>query len=174
MRRVKLFIACSLDGYIARPDGGIDWLFSDGDYGYREFCDSIDTVIMGRKTWELSLGFGDYPYPGKDAYVFSRRSGHQPGPHRVQFVSEPVAGFVQALRAQPGRDLWLVGGGELTRAFLDEQLIDDFIISVHPRVLGAGLPLFPSPARETALRLVRTIPFESGLVQLHYQADRAG
>lgn len=171
MRRIKLFIATSLDGYIARPDGGIDWLFTDGDYGYREFFASIDTVVMGRKTWDLSLSFGEYPYPGTTAYVFSRsRAGTRDA--RAEFVGEPVGSFMRRLQRQPGRDLWLVGGGELVRAFVDEDLIDDFIISVHPIVLGAGLPLFPAPCRERALRHVKTIPFDSGLVQLHYAARR--
>lgn len=170
MRRIKLFIACSLDGFIARPDGGIDWLFSDGDYGYQKFFDSIDTVVMGRKTWDLSLSFGDYPYPGKTAYVFSRRRdlSHP----KAQFINQPVGPFMQDLRQQQGRDIWLIGGGELTREFLNAGLIDDFIVSVHPIVLGAGLPLFPAPCRETRLRHVKTLPFDSGLVQMHYEIDR--
>lgn len=168
MRRVKLFIACSLDGYIARPDGGIDWLFSDGDYGYREFYASVDTVVMGRKTYELSLSFGEYPYPGASAYVFSRRRAGERDAH-AQFTGDEAGAFMRRLQAQPGRDIWLVGGGELVREFLNAGLIDDFIVSVHPVVLGAGLPLFPSPARETPLRHVKTLSFESGLVQLHYQ-----
>jgi dihydrofolate reductase len=168
MRRVKLFIACSLDGCIARPDGGIDWLFSDGDYGYREFYASIDTVVMGRKTYELSLSFGEYPYPGASTYVFSRRRAGERDAH-VQFTGDEVGAFMRRLQAEPGRDIWLVGGGELVREFLNAELIDDFIVSVHPAVLGAGLPLFPSPARETWLRHVKTLSFESGLVQLHYQ-----
>ena len=171
MRRVKLFIATSLDGYIARPDGGIDWLFGDADYGYREFYESIDTVVMGRKTYELSLSFGEYPYPRTAAYVFSRRRAGDRDEH-AEFVGSPVGPFVRALCAQPGKDIWLVGGGELTREFLNEDLIDDYIVSVHPVVLGAGLALFPSPARETRLRHVKTLSFASGLVQLHYRGSR--
>lgn len=173
MRPIKLFIACSLDGYIARPDGGIDWLFTDGDYGYREFFASIDTVVMGRKTWELSLGFGEYPYPGRAAFVFSHRRAGERDAH-AQFVAGPVGPFMRALCAQPGRDIWLVGGGQLVRAFLDAGLIDEFIVSVHPIVLGAGLPLFPAPVREIQLQHVRTMSFDSGLVQLHYRRLTAG
>lgn len=171
MRRIKLFIASSLDGHIARPDGGIDWLFSDADYGYAAFYDSIDTVVMGRKTWDLSQSFGEYPYPGKAAVVFSRRRAGQRDSH-ARFVGDEIGPFMRALRAQPGKDIWLVGGGELVREFLAAELIDDFIVSIHPRVLGAGLPLFPAPCRETRLRHVKTIPFESGLVQLHYVTER--
>jgi dihydrofolate reductase len=172
MRRIILFIACSLDGYIARLDGGIDWLFSDADYGYSEFFAGIDTVVMGRKTYDLSLSFGEYPYPGRAAYVFSRERAGGRDAH-AQFVGEPVGAFMRRLRQQPGRDIWLVGGGQLVREFLNEGLIDDFIVSVHPIVLGAGLPLFPAPSRDTPLRHIKTIPFASGLVQLHYQAVRA-
>lgn len=169
MRRIKLFIASSLDSYIARPDGGIDWLFSDGDYGYQAFYDSIDTVVMGRKTWDLARTFGEFPYPGKAAYVFSRsRDRTHP---RAQFVAEPVGAFMRTLRAQPGLDIWLVGGGELVREFLNTGLVDDFIVSIHPIVLGAGLPLFPAPCGETRLRHVQTVPYPSGLVQIHYRAD---
>jgi dihydrofolate reductase len=98
MRRIKLFIATSLDGYIARADGGIDWLFIDGDYGYRAFYDSIDTVVMGRKTWELSLGFDEYPYPGVPAVVFSRTLA---GTHdaRAEFVAGPVGPFMRRLHS---------------------------------------------------------------------------
>lgn len=171
MRRIKLFIACSLDGYIARPDGAIDWLFADGDYGYSEFFASIDTVVMGRKTYDLSLSFGEYPYPGKTAYVFSRRRAGSRDAH-AEFIGAPVGPFMRRLQQQPGRDLWLVGGGELVREFVNDDLIDDFIVSVHPIVLGAGLPLFPAPCRETPLRHVKTVAFDSGLVQMHYQARR--
>lgn len=128
MRRIKLFIATSLDGCIARPDGGIDWLFSDGDCGYREFFASVDTVVMGRKTCELSLGFGEYPYPDKTAYAFScRRAGTRDA--HAEFVGGPVGPFMRRLQSLPGKGLWRVGGGELVREFVNEDLIDDFIIN---------------------------------------------
>ena len=174
MRKVKLFIATSLDGYIARTDGDIDWLFTDADYGYTPFYDSVDTVVMGRKTYDLALSFGEYPYKGKAAYVFSRsRSGAD---EHATFVSGSATAFVDGLRATPGRDIWLVGGGELTRDFADANLIDEYVISIHPRLIRTGLPLFwPSPgAGDVELELTTTQPFPSGLVQLTYRRAARG
>jgi dihydrofolate reductase len=174
MRKVKLFIASSLDGYIARADGGIDWLFTDADYGYTPFYDSIDTVVMGRKTYDLALSFGEYPYKGKAAYVFSRsRSGTD---EQATFVSGSAAAFVDRLRGEPGRDIWLVGGGELARDFADANVIDEYIISIHPRLIRTGLPLFwPSPqAGDVELELVSSQAFPSGLAQLTYRRAARG
>jgi dihydrofolate reductase len=167
-RKVVLFIATSLDGFIARPDGGIDWLFSDADYGYQAFFDAIDTAVMGRKTYELSLSFGPpYVYEGKASYVFSHtKAGGRD--ENAEFIAGSPKDLIGSLRARAGKDIWLVGGAELVRDFLAEDLIDEFIISIHPIVLGAGIPLFPAPGRELSLTLKSSIAFESGLVQLHY------
>lgn len=169
MRKVKLFIATSLDGYIARADGDIDWLFTDADYNYSAFYDSVDTVVMGRKTYDLALSFGEYPYTGKAAFVFSRtRSGAD---DHATFVSGAPAALVERLRAAPGRDIWLVGGGELTRDFAEADLIDELVISIHPRLIGRGIPLFPAWRRDgdVALEMVESQSFPSGLVQIRYQ-----
>ncbi len=168
-RKVVLFIASSLDGFIARPDGGIDWLFSDADYGYAAFFDSIDTVVMGRKTYELSLSFGPpYVYQGKASYVFSRTKAGTKD-ENAEFIAGSPKDFMRPLRAQAGKDIWLVGGAELVRDFLAEDLIDEFIVSIHPVILGAGIPLFPVQGRELSLRFKNSISFGSGLVQLHYE-----
>jgi dihydrofolate reductase len=166
MRKLILFIATSLDGYTAGPNGEIDWLFADQDYGYRDFYARIDTVLMGRKTYELSLSFADYPYPGAAAYVFSR-TARRPD-EQVHFVAGDVGAFVQQLKRQPGRDIWLVGGGQIVRECLVADAIDELVISVHPILLGAGLPLFPPgfPRRGLALHSVQH--FHSGLVQTTY------
>lgn len=172
MRKVVLFIATSLDGLIARPDGGIDWLFRDADYGYTPFFESINTVVMGRKTYELSLSFGPpYVYQGKNSYVFSRTKAGTKD-ENAEFIAGSPKDFIHSLRIQPGKDIWLVGGAELVRDFLVDDLIDDFIISIHPIVLGAGIPLFPADVRELSLTLKNSIAFESGLVQLHYDRTR--
>jgi len=172
MREVVLFIATSLDGFIARPDGGIDWLFSDADYGYAAFFDSIDTVVMGRKTHELALSFGPpYVNRGKAGYVFSRtRAGSKD--ENAEFVAGNPKDLIRSLRTRAGKDIWLVGGAELVRDFLARDLIDEFVISVHPVILGAGIPLFPAPGRELSLKLKNSISFESGLVQLQYETIR--
>jgi dihydrofolate reductase len=166
VRRLILFIASSLDGYIAGQDGEIDWLFHDHDYGYAAFYAGIDTVIMGRKTYELSLSFGEYPYPGASAYVFSR-TPRSPDAH-ARFVAGDVAGFVRGLKAKRGRDIWLVGGGEIVRECLGADLIDEFVVSIHPVVLGAGVPLFPPGTPRRALLLRSVERYGSGLVQLSY------
>jgi dihydrofolate reductase len=171
MRRVKLFIATSLDGHVARADGRIDWLYHDADYGYAAFYDSIDTVIMGRRTYDDVLGFGPYPYADKTGYVFSH-SRPPAAAGSVTFVSGSPADFVARLRRLPGKDLWLAGGAGLVAAFLDHDLVDEFIVSVHPVVLGSGIPLFPRQGREIALTLSGVTSYESGLVQLRYERRR--
>ena len=169
MRKVKLFIANSLDGYIARPDGNVDWLFTDGDYGMRDFFKSVDTALMGRKTYDWSLSFGGAPdaFKGMTYYVFSRsqKSGAAEG---AQFVSGDIRSFVESLRQAEGRDTWLMGGGELVESFLKERLIDEFILTVHPIILGLGIRLFRGENQQTDLKLIKCKPYKSGIVQLHY------
>lgn len=165
MRKVKLFIATSLDGYIAGPEGETDWLFMDGnDYGYTPFYDSIDTTLSGHETHKLTLTFGDYPYPDKTNYVFSR-SPQLSTPH-VTFIQEEPALFVENLKQQPGGDIWLVGGGQINTLMLNADLIDELIQSIHPVVLGQGLPLFAPTAKQTEFKTTGCVAYESGLVQI--------
>ncbi|MFO1361711.1 MAG: dihydrofolate reductase family protein [Burkholderiales bacterium] len=173
MRRVRYFAASSLDGYIARGDGSIGWLFHDADYGYAAFYSAIDTVLMGRTTYELALVLGPYPFSGKKAFVFSRSRAGTRDEH-AEFVAPDVRAFVAGLRAQPGRDIWLVGGSQLAHAFLAADLIDEYIVSIHPVLLGAGIPLFPANAREAVLRFEGARTFPSGLVQLRYERTGRG
>jgi len=168
MRKLILFIATSLDGYIAGPDGEIDWLFSDQDYGYSAFYSTIDTVVMGRKTYDVSLSFAEYPYPGKQAFVFSRTRAGERDDHAT-FVSGDIPGFVRTLKSQPGRRIWLIGGGAIIRPLLQDDLIDEFRIFVHPIVLGAGIPLFPLPLSMKTLHFRECHAFDTGLVRLTYE-----
>lgn len=165
-RKVVLFIACSLDGYIAGKDDDISWLFDDGDYGYREFLATIDTVLMGRRTYDLALQMGPFPYADKECYVFSRSL--MGGDEHAEFVNQPVKEFVDMLREQEGKDIWLVGGSELIAGFMMAGLVDEFIVSVHPMILGDGIPLFKPGIPSCPLRLIGTESFSSGLVQMHY------
>lgn len=165
-RRVKLFIATSLDGYIARKDGSIDWLFTDADYGYRDFYSSIDTVLVGRRTYEQSLTMEDAPFSGKSCYVFTRQARGNVG--LVTFVSGDIAEFTRGLKDGAGSGIWLVGGSETIAAL--KHLIDDFIISVHPIILGSGIPLFLDEWPERGLKFIDAVSFPSGLVQLSYRA----
>lgn len=170
-RRVRLFIAASLDGYIAGPKGGIDWLFHDQDYGYEAFLASVDTVLMGRRSYEASLGLGAWPRR-LGLWVFTRNPGAFDNP-RFHFTAEPPARVVARIRRAKGADLWLLGGGELVGAFLDAGLLDEIVVAIHPIVLGRGLPLFPAGTRRTALRLTASRGYDSGLVLLTYRVGKA-
>lgn len=167
---VTLYIAASLDGYIARKDGSIDWLSmvdAEGeDYGYAEFYAGVDAVVMGRKTYELCLSFDAWPYPGKPAFVFTTRHLKSERPE-VRFVSGDASSVLKMIDAQGVRRLWLVGGGELVRSF--SRFVDEYIISFIPVLLGEGRPLFPPPAPEQRLRLVSSRAYPSGLVQMQYR-----
>lgn len=173
MRKVILFIASSLDGFIAGKSSEIDWLFTDQDYGYTEFFKTIGVVIMGRKTYEQVLTFGEYPYKGTEGYVFSRsRAGTRDA--NVTFVSGNIAQFVDSLKAEPEKDIWLVGGSEVIQPFLEHDLIDEFIISIHPVILGGGIPLFRPPLPKRDLRLKNCKTFDTGLVRVTYVRKISG
>lgn len=170
MRKVSLFIASSLDGFIARADGSVDWLFTDQDYGYGEFYDGVETLLMGRKTYDQCLSFGDYPYPGKRAYVFSSRPLSWSNDD-IEAVSGDAAEFIADLRRQEGGTVWLVGGSALISTCLKHNLIDEFVVSVHPIILGHGIPLFSGSDLSHRLKLESTRAFDTGLVQLRYRSN---
>jgi dihydrofolate reductase len=176
-RRVFLFIATSVDGFIARADGGIDWLSSvetEGeDYGYGEFISQVDTVIMGRKTYDTVLGFGiEFPHKGRACYVLSRtRTGHD---ENVQFYAGDPAALVQQLRQQPGGHIFVDGGAQALAALMQQDLVDDYIISTIPVLLGSGIPLLAGQQQELPLQLVSARSYASGLVQRHYRRPGRG
>lgn len=171
MRSVICYIASSLDGYIARPDGSLDWLPLAGgeeDYGYAEFYASVDTILMGRKTYDLVKSFGTYPYEGKEAYVFSRSQGGQNDRH-ARFISDDPGVFISEVKRKSGRDIWLVGGGQILRAVLEAGQLDLIILTIIPILIGSGIPLFPATKGDHPLRLVRSRAYPNGLVQVEYQ-----
>ena len=145
-RKIIVYIATSADGYIARPDGDFEWLNRPrpkGNYGMGRFLQSIDTILWGRKTYEIglkfagkTLGFG----PKIKNYVFSRTLKEAPSP-QVQFVDEPVEKFAGRLRSQPGKNIWMMGGAGIIASFLDAGEIDEFSIHVVPVMIGEGIPL---------------------------------
>jgi dihydrofolate reductase len=171
-RRIIVHIAASADGFIARPDGDLDWLTSrpapKGFYGMPDFARSVDAKILGRKTFDMSVELGARFSAGDVHYVFSRRPPPAPVPAGVQFVTRPIAEFAGHLRTQPGKDIWMMGGGEIIGAFLDEGAIDEFIITVVPTFIGEGIPLLSPRHRDVPLRLRSAKPFPDGVVQLHY------
>jgi dihydrofolate reductase len=167
MRKIKLFIASSLDGFIARQDGSIDWLFTDADYGYSDFLKSVDTVLMGRKTYDKVLTFGQYPYKDKKNYVFSQNPRSKRRHNGVEFIADIVE-FGRDLAKSNGEDIWLVGGSDVISIFLNANLLHEIILSIHPIVLSKGIPLFKNVRMPVNLKLQNSIPYENGLVQLHY------
>ena len=176
-RKVIVHIAASADGYIARPDGDLEWLTSrpapKGFYGMNAFMKTIDTLLLGRKTYEVSLQLGGTFDKKTRTIVFSRHPAPPDAPSGVEFVSGAIGPIVNALREQPGKDLWLMGGGELIASFLDENAIDEFVISVIPVFIGDGIPLIARRHRHTRMDLQSVERFDDGLVQLHYRVQNA-
>jgi dihydrofolate reductase len=174
-RKVIVHIATSADGYIARPDGDLEWLTSRpapaGFYGMNAFMRSIDTKVLGRKTYEVSLRMGAKFDSENPTIVFSRHAPPPDAPSGVEFVSEAIGPFVSRLRAQPGKDIWVMGGGEIIASFLDEQAIDEFVISVAPVFIGEGIPLIARRRRHAPLELLSIERFEDGLVQSRYRVQ---
>jgi dihydrofolate reductase len=167
MSKLILYIATSLDGQIARKFGEVDWLFTDQDYGYTDFYNSIDRLIMGRNTYDQIQTFGDYPYPDKQSFVFSQISYISPYPY-VTFVNHDLIEFVNSLKKTEGQDIWLVGGAKIAQCCLANHLVDKLILSIHPIILGDGIPLFTSSLPYLDLKLAYAQTFATGLVQLTY------
>lgn len=155
---VVLYIAMSLDGYIARPDGAVDWLDDvegEGDNGYGEFYSQVGTVIMGRKTYEEVLRLTDeFPYAGKTCYVLSRQT-KESSPH-VTFTEEELESLVSRLKKESEGYVWLVGGGQLVKQFLEKQLIDEIQLYIIPKLIGEGIPLFPDGTPPADFELTST------------------
>ena len=172
MRKLKLYIAASLDGKIARPDGGLDWLPDPAaeDYGYQSFYDSVDTTLMGYTTYAVCVGFGPWHYPGKTTYVFSRDPSKSCVPEAELVTEDPVA-FVKKLKKGPGRDIWLVGGGEIVTLLHDAGLVDTYVLALIPVILGEGVALFPGVKAQANLRLAEHRVFPNGVVMLYLELE---
>ncbi|HRI28144.1 MAG TPA: dihydrofolate reductase family protein [Chitinophagales bacterium] len=175
MSKVVLYIATSLDGFIARPDGNLDWLNAVsppqlGDYGYTALLNSISAVIMGRKTYEEVIGFGiDWPYAQFDTYVVTGKPIFVPqSPRTCPLTTVQVPEFINRFKQQSDKDIWLVGGGQLNTFFINNGLLDKMIITVIPKIIGGGIPLFAQNTAETDWQLVHTEVFETGVVNLTY------
>ena len=175
-RSIIVNIATSADGYIARPDGDIEWLTRrpapKGFYGMGKFMKSIDTKLFGRKTYDISLQMGAKFDSKTRNYVFSRTPPTSV-PSGVDFIAEPIGSFAKRLRERKGKNIWMMGGGEIIASFLDEGAIDEFIISVIPIFIGDGIPLIAGRHRHVPLALRSVQPFPDGVVQLHYGVQKA-
>lgn len=171
------FIAASLDGFIARADGALDWLpqpdpSSAEDYGYQQFLASVDTVVLGRATFETVLGFGVWPYEGKRGVVLSHRPLSLPTSFhpKIDRLAGPPADIAATLQAQGTRSAY-VDGGRTLQGFLAAGLLDRLIVTRIPILLGAGLPLFGPLPRDLPLAHVQTRAFSSGCVQSEYRLE---
>ena len=173
MREVLLNITTSLDGFIADRDGGIDWLTPPPDEvpaDYLELMASVDTLVMGRATYETSLALegGLAEFEGKQVYVFTSRDGLPQVPG-VSFVHERPEAFVERLKAEEGGTIWLFGGGQLATALSDAGLVDDYLIVIQPVLLGDWIPLWRTPHRRTLLGQSTVRAWADGLVELRYR-----
>ncbi|MFY8107911.1 MAG: dihydrofolate reductase family protein [Bacteroidia bacterium] len=171
-RKVVLYIATSLDGYIAKPNDELDFLSiveQEGqDYGYADFIKTVDTVIVGRKTYDkvISMGF-DFPHTDKDSYVITRTP--RPNIGSVKFYTDDIKLLIDKLKSKKGKNIFCDGGAEIVNELLKHNLIDEFIISIIPILVGNGTKLFKDERPELKLELISTKQFDSGLTQLHYK-----
>jgi dihydrofolate reductase len=172
MRKIIVYIATSADGYIARPDGDVEWLNRPkvrGNYGMGDFYKSIDTILWGRKTARI----GEHAlFDSKiKNYIFSH---HPPrsDPPGAKFVREPIATFAKRLRKARGKDIWMMGGAGIIASFLDAGQIDEFMIHVIPILIGEGIPLIQPRHRSVPLKLIACQPYSDGVVRLHYAVPR--
>lgn len=176
-RRVILYIAMSLDGYIATPTGSLDWLslveVPGQDYGYEDFVQQVDTVIMGRKTYEKVLSFGiEFPHKGRMCYVIS--SSQSGSDENVTYYGGDLSELIAQIRMQPGKNIFIDGGAQVVNSLMRSDLIDDYILSVIPVFLGSGIRLFKEDRPEMSLSLLSVTNYESGLVQMHYKRTKEG
>ncbi|HKZ77451.1 MAG TPA: dihydrofolate reductase family protein [Pyrinomonadaceae bacterium] len=179
-RKIVVYIASSVDGYIARKDGSVDWLNrprTAGDYGMGAFFKTIDTIVWGRKTYDMAAGFakkgGGLGYGSAiKNYVFTH---HPPttAVSGVEFITEQVSTFAQGLKTAQGKDIWIMGGAAVVASFLDAGQIDEFIINVVPTIIGEGVPLITPDKRLIPLTLRSSESFADGVVRLHYSVGGA-
>lgn len=176
-RRVILYIAMSLDGYIATDEDSLDWLslveMPGQDYGYEAFVRQVDTVIMGRKTYEKVLSFGiEFPHKNRLCYVVS---GKQTGSdENVTYFGGDLSELIAELKLKPGKNIFIDGGAEVVNSLMRADLIDEYILSVIPIFLGGGKRLFKDGRPEMSLSLLNVTNYESGLVQISYERTKGG
>ncbi len=173
MRTVTFGAACSLDGFIARTDDAVDWLHWSKDVAAitNQFWKTIDTVVMGRKTYAVSTTSGGGGYAGVKNYVFSRSLKTIDNP-AVELVSEDAAKFVAALKNKKGKNICVMGGGQLAGSLFNAGLIDEVGLNVHPIILGSGIPMFRDINRQLDLELIESRPLEGGCVYVLYKVGR--
>lgn len=166
MRKLILGLAVSLDGYIEGPNGEYDWCFTDQDYGLSNFFKRVDTLFIGRKSYELFLSAGENGLPKMKEYVFSTTL--KSVKEGTTLVSGDIKSAVTRIKNEKGKDIWLYGGASLTTSLINENLLDEIWMSVHPILLGSGKPLFHDISRRIRLEVLETKTYSTGLVSLKY------
>lgn len=175
MRKIKLYIAVSMDGYIADINGELDWLTDypinkEFNYGYDNFYQSVDTVIMGGKTFRDILNMDvNYPYRDKHSYIISRTNGFPTTLKDINFISKDIMDSIFALKGKEGKDIWLVGGGQVLSLFMESKLVDEMILTYIPKILGDGIPLFPKMKNESKWKLTKSQSYINGVISIEYQ-----
>jgi len=176
MRKVILYIAMSLNGKIARKNGKVDWLESlpnpeNTDHGYNELLQSVDTTIMGNSTYKQLISWGiEFPYKHKKNYVFTRNKSLSAN-ENVEFISENHLDFIKTLKNEPGKHIWLIGGGQLNTLFFNAGLIDEFRVFVMPVIIPDGIEIFELLPLERYLVLYDSVQYSSGAVELIYTIE---
>ena len=167
MRRIRYAVAASLDGYIAGPKGEADWITMDPEIDFGALMEQFDTYLLGRRTFEAMGHAGQGGSAGTKTLVFSRTLRQQDYP-RVTIVSEGMEETLAALRAEPGKDIWLFGGGLLFRSLLEAGLVDTVEVAIMPVLLGEGVPLLAAPGQRAKLKLTGHKVYKTGIVSLEY------
>lgn len=174
MRKIILYIACSLDGKIADALGSTDWLHQipnpeKSDYGYSEFFKSIDTTLMGNKTYQQVLGFDcEFPYKDTKNFVLTRDQSLTKDEH-VEYISENLEDFIIDLKGQAGKDIWCIGGGAVNGLLLNYGLIDEIQLFMMPVILGEGINLVDHLGQQINLDLIHKAQYKSGVIELRYK-----
>ena len=168
MRKIILGLAVSLDGFIEGPNGEYDWCFTDQDYGMSGFFKRVDTLFMGRKTYEMSLAINGNGggFPKMKTYVFSNTM--EKVKDDAILITGDIKKRITEIKNEEGKDIWLFGGASLTSSLMNEELIDEISLAVHPIILGGGKPLFNNINRRIKLNLTDTKTYSTGLVALIY------
>ena len=173
MRRLCYQVATSLDGYIAGPNGEFDWIVQDPEVDFEEMFARFDTLLMGRKTFELAIAVGRETTPGKKTVVVSKTLDPAKHPGVTVLGETGLPERVSRLKAEPGKDIWLFGGGSLFASLLDLGLVDSVELAIIPVLLGSGIPFLPERGERTKLRLTGSRIYETtGIVRLEYAVER--